>query len=1185
MSNGGVAISGLSTSNDILGVPRSSTPDAGAFEGDFSSGFSDAASSGIAITPLEGSVASEIRVIITDNVNTAGNLKARLWHRLGTSGAFSVFGPDVAPSDSNNGEYRWGASLRTLAAGTYQYYVVVRDAAGNSFADPTMTPGAVSPGFTAAGDPNWDGTNPFASVGVRTFQNAGAVLAGGTYSVGPTGTYPSLTAVAAEVNTKPLSGNVIFEFQSTYTGAGEVFPIVFNQPSYTVTGPLTITVRPAAGVAAELVTAGNPGGSNSLIVLDGARDLILDGRPGGTGTSRMWRITNNKDSAAANAGGEAIRLLNDALRNTLRYLTLESNASSGFLSVVSIVSTFYGGQGNNFNTIDNCDIRNYAGATLTTPPNPIRGITTAGGANALNRSNTFSNNLIHDFHYLTSSPIGISLGGEVGATVTGNSIYQTAARSGVIGLTVGIAVSGATGPGLTITNNFIGGSDALCGGTPYTLTSTTSGFYAIQINVGQFTTPTTINNNTITNFNVTTSSTTASSVLFCGVNLFVASNQTQVDVRGNVVGSTSVDATTSPAITFTSASTAAPSIVSGYFASVSGIMNIVSNSVGGVKLVSTSTGTTGFIGIQQQTAGVVARIDSNIIGSATTLRGAATANNIVQSTNAQVLGIVQTSTASLSNPSITGNIVANVLFNAAAGGTSQTFTGISAAGAAPITILGNTVRDIVGNNHATVTGISMTSSGVGTLINNNVVRNFTITPATPATGITVQGLIINSSASTGRVEKNLFHSLVNGSTSTAAVLYGIRNFFGANWTYVNNMVSVGTGSNGDIIVEGISDFSDAPAGGAANHYFNSVLVGGTVTAGTINSYAFRRISSSAGTWTLRNNIFRNIRTWGAATPTRAFAIGNTAAAGATGWSAATSNYNIFNTSNDTVGQWLGTTATQSKTLADWQAAQPTGSGGDANTTTYAITFASATDLHLNGIHNGDMNLKGIPAGGITVDFDGQTRDTQAPYMGADELSTPLPIQLAYLNAVLNNNGLVNVRWGTVSEINNYGFEVQKSQSINENFATIPNSFVAGHGTTNEPQHYAFVDNTTQSGGWYYRLKQIDLDGTAHYTEPVHVDVLTGVPEPAPREFALKQNYPNPFNPETIVKFSVENTARATLDVYNLLGQKVATLFDDIAEAGRYYKIRLSGQNLASGMYIYRLQSGTKIDVKKMLLLK
>lgn len=178
-----------------------------------------------------------------------------------------------------------------------------------------------------------------------------------------------------------------------------------------------------------------------------------------------------------------------------------------------------------------------------------------------------------------------------------------------------------------------------------------------------------------------------------------------------------------------------------------------------------------------------------------------------------------------------------------------------------------------------------------------------------------------------------------------------------------------------------------------------------------------------------------------------------------------------------------------------------------------------------------------------------------------------------------------MRWGTLSEINNYGFEVQKAQNSAMNFATIPNSFVPGHGTTHEPPHYAFVDNTTQSGNWYYRLKQMDLDGTIHYTEPVQVNVLTGVEEIAPKEFALKQNYPNPFNPTTEIKFSVEATGRATLEIYNLLGQKVATLFDDVAEAGQYHRVHVDASSFASGMYIYRLQSGNRSDLKKMLLLR
>lgn len=89
----------------------------------------------------------------------------------------------------------------------------------------------------------------------------------------------------------------------------------------------------------------------------------------------------------------------------------------------------------------------------------------------------------------------------------------------------------------------------------------------------------------------------------------------------------------------------------------------------------------------------------------------------------------------------------------------------------------------------------------------------------------------------------------------------------------------------------------------------------------------------------------------------------------------------------------------------------------------------------------------------------------------------------------------------------------------------------------------------------------------------------------PKQFVLWQNYPNPFNPSTEIKFSVEATDRTALEVFNVLGQKVATLFDDVAESGQYYKVRFDGGNVASGVYFYRLQGGTRSELKKLILLK
>jgi hypothetical protein len=197
----------------------------------------------------------------------------------------------------------------------------------------------------------------------------------------------------------------------------------------------------------------------------------------------------------------------------------------------------------------------------------------------------------------------------------------------------------------------------------------------------------------------------------------------------------------------------------------------------------------------------------------------------------------------------------------------------------------------------------------------------------------------------------------------------------------------------------------------------------------------------------------------------------------------------------------------------------------------------------------------------------------------------LPIQLGSFTASVIQNNHVRLNWMTISELNNYGFFVQKRLAQTAAWTEIAGSFVPGHGTTNVPQYYSYTDNTPLVGATQYRLRQVDLDGTEHFTEHIQVSSPTSVGETAPRQFALLQNYPNPFNPSTEIKFSVEVTAPASLEVFNTLGQKVATLYNDVAEAGKYHTVRFDAANLSSGMYYYRLQSGTRVEMKKLLLVK
>ncbi len=222
----------------------------------------------------------------------------------------------------------------------------------------------------------------------------------------------------------------------------------------------------------------------------------------------------------------------------------------------------------------------------------------------------------------------------------------------------------------------------------------------------------------------------------------------------------------------------------------------------------------------------------------------------------------------------------------------------------------------------------------------------------------------------------------------------------------------------------------------------------------------------------------------------------------------------------------------------------------------------------------------------TIADDGITPWTAGTFTNRNDI--PLPVQLSRFIATVVNQRQVRLDWTTVSEVNNYGFYVERRAQSVEQWLEVPNSFIAGHGTTNERHDYTFTDPSPGAPSVWYRLRQVDLDGTVHYTEPIQVSgILTSVEEKerAPIEFALKQNYPNPFNPSTEIKFSVETFERTSLEVFNIIGQKVATLFDDVAEPGQYYKVRFGGANLASGIYLYRLQSGKRSDLKKLLLLK
>jgi hypothetical protein len=223
----------------------------------------------------------------------------------------------------------------------------------------------------------------------------------------------------------------------------------------------------------------------------------------------------------------------------------------------------------------------------------------------------------------------------------------------------------------------------------------------------------------------------------------------------------------------------------------------------------------------------------------------------------------------------------------------------------------------------------------------------------------------------------------------------------------------------------------------------------------------------------------------------------------------------------------------------------------------------------------------IPSSGYQVMSVDSMTQFAAQGNGFYKLASDLfvPVELTSFTAETSENEII-LNWTTATELNNQGFEIDRSFD-NETFEKI--GFVPGFGTTTESKSYTYKITEFTSGIQYYRLKQIDFDGSYEYSEVIEVEGIS------PDQFALLQNYPNPFNPSTSIKFSLAGDSNVKLKLYNMLGQEVAELINTEISSGNH-QIDFNATNLSSGTYFYVLEAngnnGSNFTAtKKMILLK
>jgi hypothetical protein len=631
-------------------------------------------------------------------------------------------------------------TLATLAANTVTYNAI--NLAPNTTYYFKVSPLREAKGTALSGNQSTAAAPTYASV----------ISIDGNAAV-PGTSYPTITAAVADLG-GTIANATTLQLTSSYNAANETYPIQLPFVAGS-SATNTLTIVQASGVSGKIIDSSN---ASSTFIINGGNYWIIDGRSGGTGSTKDLVISNSSVT------GTAIQLINDASYNTLKYCTFKgvnTSVTSGdpAAGVVVIGSTSTtAATGNDYNTITYNDIRD--GASF-----PKCGLYSKGLTTGTNNNNTVSYNNIYNFFTdvigETSYGIYITTGNN-DITIDNNSVYQTSTRTVTANafnsttnvVMIGIATTSGAGYNYTVTNNYVGGSAPQAAGTALTVTSADTRIYSGIASASS--SSTTIN----------VASTTG---LVVGMYVYVTSG------FGTITAGTTVVSLTATTFVISAAPTTA--LTAGAVVAATFLRNFSFQGIRMTNLTSSTASSiqnntiknlniTTFNASSAQGAIIISaacvNINNNTIGDP--LTSGSTASIIFnngQASSAEFNGIRSGS----SNPgpiSITNNIIAGISINPVSGIGATDFLGIHPTGTNVLSSYSN----IVSNN---------------TIGSTSVSNSITNSSAEEIYGIYFESISLNNTAS-----NNTISNLSATSTSVGSRVYGI---------YTKSAAGIASGTN------------------------------------------------------------------------------------------------------------------------------------------------------------------------------------------------------------------------------------------------------------------------------------------------------------------------------------------------------------------------------------------------------